>query len=265
MNKRLSLLAGSAALAASAALALGTPAHAAAGFIALEGSDATAFHHDGIYSPELFKYLQGPSSKNVLVLGPNYGLLSGSVPLTYTPTLTGVTLSDYSALYIEAPGTCCTADPTAINGFGGAVSTFIAGGGNLSIQNYIGGDYDGVILAGVGPGSPRGSAVSPSYFCSDGETVTALGIAKGFSQPPIDGCWSHEAYDNAYWGAKGYVDLIHADPTFFGGNGSSFLAFGGTLGSKGVPEPATWAMMLIGFGGMGAVLRSRRRAAMATA
>ncbi len=29
----------------------------------------------------------------------------------------------------------------------------------------------------------------------------------------------------------------------------------------GVPEPATWAMMLLGFGGMGAMLRARRRAA----
>jgi hypothetical protein len=30
---------------------------------------------------------------------------------------------------------------------------------------------------------------------------------------------------------------------------------------SGVPEPATWAMMLVGFGGMGAVLRRRRRLA----
>ncbi len=33
---------------------------------------------------------------------------------------------------------------------------------------------------------------------------------------------------------------------------------GGGLGAGGVPEPATWGMMLIGFGGLGAVLRNRR-------
>jgi hypothetical protein len=31
-----------------------------------------------------------------------------------------------------------------------------------------------------------------------------------------------------------------------------------TVGTGAVPEPATWAMMLVGFGGLGAVLRRRR-------
>jgi hypothetical protein len=34
---------------------------------------------------------------------------------------------------------------------------------------------------------------------------------------------------------------------------------------QGVPEPATWAMMLVGFGGMGAVLRRNRKATAAVA
>lgn len=34
---------------------------------------------------------------------------------------------------------------------------------------------------------------------------------------------------------------------------------GGSQLTLGVPEPATWAMMLVGFGGMGAMLRNRRR------
>jgi hypothetical protein len=33
-----------------------------------------------------------------------------------------------------------------------------------------------------------------------------------------------------------------------------------TLGFQLVPEPASWAMMVVGFGGLGALLRSRRRA-----
>jgi hypothetical protein len=38
-------------------------------------------------------------------------------------------------------------------------------------------------------------------------------------------------------------------------------AFGGSLSFApgGVPEPASWALMIMGFGGLGAVLRTKRR------
>jgi hypothetical protein len=40
--------------------------------------------------------------------------------------------------------------------------------------------------------------------------------------------------------------------------GSCTADCGGFGGGGGVPEPATWALMLLGFGGLGAVLRRRR-------
>ena len=53
------------------------------------------------------------------------------------------------------------------------------------------------------------------------------------------------------------------------GGAANFIAFDDiTLGSStagGPPEPATWAMMLMGFGGMGAAMRSARRRKAASA
>ena len=43
------------------------------------------------------------------------------------------------------------------------------------------------------------------------------------------------------------------------------FGLGQALGGGAVPEPATWAMMLMGFGALGTVLRQQRRRGVATA
>ena len=56
--------------------------------------------------------------------------------------------------------------------------------------------------------------------------------------------------------------------TFYGDGIGEYLVAGGTIryglvdiGSVGVPEPATWAMMILGMGAVGAGMRRRRRTA----
>ena len=61
----------------------------------------------------------------------------------------------------------------------------------------------------------------------------------------------------AHFANFGYQNLIKSASDYGFADGSSFMATGGTLGAPGVPEPATWALMLIGVGGIGAMARRR--------
>jgi hypothetical protein len=57
---------------------------------------------------------------------------------------------------------------------------------------------------------------------------------------------------------------IYFASDIYGTNGKTGNV-GATLTAGGVPEPASWALMLVGFGGLGAALRHRRSQALALA
>ncbi|MBS0332858.1 MAG: PEPxxWA-CTERM sorting domain-containing protein, partial [Proteobacteria bacterium] len=72
--------------------------------------------------------------------------------------------------------------------------------------------------------------------------------------PPNNGAFS---FDQAQFSFT--VDTLSGPATLTGGQ----FAYENFDGPAAAPEPAAWALMLLGFGGLGAMLRSRRRAAVA--
>ena len=270
-----------------AALVASISIGASANQIVLEGSDATALHHDAVYTSQLLTFMAGGSSLPVLIMGGRALSFSGPTPATLllpgyslAALPLGKTLADFSALYVESPGGCCTQDPTKISaadkaligaaeGVPGAV-----GGLALTIENYGGGPGWGLMLPAAVNALPSsafggltgyGTAGGPG--CTDGEVFNATGLGFGFIQPPVLGCYEHQAYlTSAFTGlgavfsGLGFVSLVDADLAYFTAgvnDGSALLALGGTLGRpKGVPEPGS--MLLVGLG-VAALAATRRR------
>lgn len=129
------------------------------------------------------------------------------------------------------------------------------------------------------------SAVSDVYFALNSWNVPA--VTGGPSTTSFDKPYSLIGVGCGYWGCG---SLLSPTATTFQSNGSNeihgIIKFAGPITSltftdggdefwhgftigigsaAAVPEPATWAMMIGGFGVIGAALRRRRRAGLATA
>ena len=257
----------------------------AAGTVILEGSDSIGFHsrNPGAaanYRDQTFSALGGASSKKIAVVGrTSFGgpVTSGTHAIATFDDLSmaSATLSDYVAIYFLANGGCCSSGPGYIAGRQTDLSAYVNGGGTVEIGDYDGNSGWDFLTGGTGNnafvGGVSGALAGPS--CSDGETVTADGIANGFTQPGPIGCFTHQGYSMAHFATLGFTkSFFNSDPLFASlnpgfGPFSSLLSNGNTItgGGNGVPEPASWALMLVGFGAVGSLLRSSRKRVALTA
>jgi hypothetical protein len=256
---------------------------AAKGTVILEGSDAIGFHSNingsaAAYRDQTFIALGGSDPRNIAVVGQgSFGaIVSGTHAITDFADLGALAgsgpFSKYAAIYILGNGGCCNSGTSYIAGQQAALSAYVNAGGTVEIGNYdgnsawdflTGGSNNSLNVAGIG-----GALGGPG--CTDGETVSATGLANGFTQPGSLGCWTHQAYSMPYFATLGFTkSFFDSDPAFAATNPgygpfSSLLSNGNTItGGGNVPEPATWALMVIGFGGLGAAMRSRRKLATA--
>jgi hypothetical protein len=92
-------------------------------------------------------------------------------------------------------------------------------------------------------------------------TASAAGSSKLFTLAPSSyDTWATETLDFTASGTSTTIEFL-ADSDYT----SKYTGLDNVSVTSAVPEPATWAMMLVGFGGLGGMMRSRRKQALATA
>jgi len=273
------ILQGAMALAAPVVFFNASANFAQAGTVILEGSDAIGLHctQGGdagacTYEAQVWKALDGASALPIAAIGsvPTIGSDGSGVTIDDFATvaaaaaLGGKGLGQYAALYFTSTGGCCTEDDTLITAIGASalVSGYLASGGTVMIENYIGGAaWDFVVGAG-GVGNAHTGGVGGGLggsTCSDNEKVTAVGLANGFTQPPVIGCWTHQGYDGTFFGGLGFTKSFF-DNADYGAGFSSLLSNGVTKTGGATPEPSSILLMGAGLAGLGFIGRRRKAA-----
>jgi hypothetical protein len=150
------------------------------------------------------------------------------------------------------------------------VGIAVSPGKTITISNVTGSVSNCGGCTALGPTGAGGYNLDSASFTANGSGFTPL--VTSFSNLPINsliGLFNGPSASVFEIGNGGSfvvptgattLYLATADGYQWNNNVGSFSA-----AISGVPEPATWSIMLMGFGGLGALMRSRRKLALASA
>jgi hypothetical protein len=163
---------------------------------------------------------------------------------TYTP---GPELSRLEGYGARSPG-------SAVMTVNGVSLNFLGDADSLLTKQHCCGALD-AIHASVEDYAAGSPTLIAGWVVIEGLGLDLFDTADLYEPFSADLDGSNNGYVTGYFYLTDATRYIHGN---FGSTGHLSWAISGGGGATSAPEPATWAMMLLGFGGMGAVLRRRR-------
>jgi hypothetical protein len=177
----------------------------------------------------------------------------------------GSTMSVSGPNNLVTPGTASQA--TAIDFLTWNGTSYVGGAAAGTVTGYVGtGSFSGESCAGnlcgtindINPLSV-GTSVSPLFSLLDGLTFTLTSITSvDRSNPALIGFTGTGTFGGMLNGQAVNATAGSIVYSSQGGGTTTFSAL-----TTALPEPGTWAMMLLGFGGIGLAMRRRRRPVLA--
>lgn len=217
----------------------------------------------GSYNDGSTKFLWVESSKaatsghrvGFLGLG-SIGVGAGNVDRVDAAGIGAVDFSHYSAIVVASSfgGMLTSAEINALILRSADIKTFVNAGGGLAAfaECFATAACDGSNLSD--PTTPFGylPITVTSVDTVAPYTVTAFGAGLGLTNTDVSDCCTHNSF-----GAIGGLSIVDFDTLGVATTLAGNVHIGGG-GFTGTPEPATWAMLVSGFGLVGAALRRRR-------
>lgn len=182
----------------------------------------------------------------------NVGCDAGSGTVAYNATTGGYTYS------VSGQAFPLLAQPTLLTN---SLNIENAGGANSVIDVYVTqtdlNTYNSGLMSAFTTNTITGATATISSYLDAANGLFTGGLLQsaGFTSGPTVFTGS-----NLVSAAGPFSETVKYSLNFTGGAGSNF---NGTANLTAVPEPATWAMMLIGFGALGFAMRRRRAPVMA--